>query len=336
MEVFSVRLWCHQDGVCSLFSYYVRHHGVFRHFLLLLCGDVSLNPGPFKYPCTVCRKCVRSNQHALQFDRCQLWSHIACVRVGHDFYAELQDKSEFSWQCPSCLFSVLPSFDVCDDLQSVNNQCTDSHNDSKVTPDDMNDKDSILLVLKDNPSGLRIVHHNVQGLCSKSDELSLWFSNCVKTATIFCFTEVWLRPGSPDVTVPGYTVYTTPMLCCPSKASSYLPGSCLIISNDLAVERSPICEKLEQSCRLLNIVCCYVTCKHTRLFVMAVYRSPSTDVKEGLTELTSLFNEICFLSENIVVVGDFNIDLLTPTAIQAQYVDLLTDCSMVQHLSDPS
>ena len=53
----------------------------------------------------------------------------------------------------------------------------------------MNDKNSILLVLKDNPSGVRIVHHNIQGLCSKFDELSLWFSNRVKTATIFALLK---------------------------------------------------------------------------------------------------------------------------------------------------
>ena len=112
VEAFSVGLRCHQVGVRPLFSYYARHHGVLRYFLLLLCGDVSLNPGPVRYPCTVCSKCVRSNQRALQCDMCQLWSHLTCVGVDRDFYAELQEKSEFSWQCPSCLFSVLPSNDI--------------------------------------------------------------------------------------------------------------------------------------------------------------------------------------------------------------------------------
>ena len=115
VETFSVG----QNGFRPLFSYYARHHGVFWHFMLLLCGDVSLNPGPFKYLYTICRRWVRSNLCALQCDRCQLWSHITYVCVDHDFYAELQDKSEISWLCLSCLFSVLPSFDVCDDLQSV-------------------------------------------------------------------------------------------------------------------------------------------------------------------------------------------------------------------------
>jgi len=37
--------------------------------LLLLCGDISINPGPTKYPCTVCLKSVK----AVLCDSCQLW-----------------------------------------------------------------------------------------------------------------------------------------------------------------------------------------------------------------------------------------------------------------------
>jgi len=90
----------------------LRHCGILHCYLLILSGDVSLNPGPFKHPCTVCSKCVRSNQKALECDGCQMWAHIGCVGVSKKLYSELEAKSQFSWHCPTCLFSELPNVDV--------------------------------------------------------------------------------------------------------------------------------------------------------------------------------------------------------------------------------
>ena len=49
------------------------------YFLLLLCGNVSTNPGPVQYPCTVCSQCVKSNQRGVLCDSCGKWSHTRCV-----------------------------------------------------------------------------------------------------------------------------------------------------------------------------------------------------------------------------------------------------------------
>ena len=86
---------------------------------LLLSGDVSTNPGPVKFPCTVSSLSVKRRDKALQCDGCQLWSHIQCVGITNILYQELQDRAEFSWQCPSCLFSALSSFEACEDSFDV-------------------------------------------------------------------------------------------------------------------------------------------------------------------------------------------------------------------------
>lgn len=54
-------------------------YGETFHCLLLLCGDISPNPGPLRYPCTVCGKSVRSNQRGLLCDSCGKWSHAVCT-----------------------------------------------------------------------------------------------------------------------------------------------------------------------------------------------------------------------------------------------------------------
>ena len=44
-------------------------YGETFHCLLLLCGDISPNPGPFvNYPCAVCGKSVRMSQKGLLCD----------------------------------------------------------------------------------------------------------------------------------------------------------------------------------------------------------------------------------------------------------------------------
>ena len=49
--------------------------------LLLLSGDIHLNPGPVKYPCGICSKPVKINQRGIQCDFCDKWHHIRCMNM---------------------------------------------------------------------------------------------------------------------------------------------------------------------------------------------------------------------------------------------------------------
>jgi len=129
--------------------------------LFLLSGDISMNPGPIQYPCTVCHKSVNSNHKAVQCDDCQLWSHIRCVSTGDSMYQKPQDATDFSWQC-LCLFSELPNVDVIDNILP-SSFSTDSNSISLVGD-----------VLYTSFSGI----HNSSGLHSKMDDLASWFSVC--------------------------------------------------------------------------------------------------------------------------------------------------------------
>ena len=42
------------------------------HIFILLSGDIATNPGPIRFPCGSCAKPVRSNQHGLQCDDCDM------------------------------------------------------------------------------------------------------------------------------------------------------------------------------------------------------------------------------------------------------------------------
>ena len=95
------------------------------YYVILLCGDVAFNPGPIRWPCTVCGKCIKSNHKALLCDLCDKWSHILCGGVSEIRYRELSEATEdFNWHCPSCLFEQLPCFNLSnsnihDDLSDI-------------------------------------------------------------------------------------------------------------------------------------------------------------------------------------------------------------------------
>ena len=76
--------------------------------LLVLSGDIEVNPGPIRHPCTICSKCVRSNQRAVLCCKCDLWTHAKCCGVSISEYQSLSDREDDSWMCPGCLMAELP------------------------------------------------------------------------------------------------------------------------------------------------------------------------------------------------------------------------------------
>ena len=73
--------------------------------LLLLAGDVAMNPGPFRFPCCVCAHPVRSDQRGIECDNCRQWCRTSCGDVDNYQYQEMMESENFSWCCPSCLLS---------------------------------------------------------------------------------------------------------------------------------------------------------------------------------------------------------------------------------------
>ena len=91
---------------------------------LLLCRDVSLNPGPVKYLCGICDQSVKSNQRGIQCDYCDTWFHVNCINLNPIIYEALANTSCI-WECDQCGFpnfssSLLSSLSSLDSLQSSN------------------------------------------------------------------------------------------------------------------------------------------------------------------------------------------------------------------------
>ena len=72
-------------------------------FLVVLAGDVSLNPGPETDHCALCTKGCRKNQRAVQCDECDRWFHAKCINMNHHEYLDISALAAYR-SCMDCLF----------------------------------------------------------------------------------------------------------------------------------------------------------------------------------------------------------------------------------------
>ena len=78
--------------------------------LLLLCGDISLNPGPSDvFPCGVCSTEVLDDAAAVCCDSCDCWIHVSCdpSLSMEDYHHMLSNPSTDPWFCFCCQACVL-------------------------------------------------------------------------------------------------------------------------------------------------------------------------------------------------------------------------------------
>ena len=87
---------------------------------------------------------------------------------------------------------------------------------------------------------------------------------------------------------------------------------------------------------MLNVSCCLISCKHHRIVVASVYRSPSVRCVDVISELQSIFLQLSSCAQHVILAGDFNIDLLSSSNMKSQYCDILTDFHVTQHILEPS
>jgi len=72
--------------------------------LLMIGGDVQMNPGPKAstiYPCGPCELKVSWAHRAVCCDECSLWYHKSCIEMCTPDYEQLQN-SNVSWLCCKC------------------------------------------------------------------------------------------------------------------------------------------------------------------------------------------------------------------------------------------
>ena len=148
----------HNFTLLALSKTKLRNYSHFFKFMLILSGDISLNPSP-SIPCSICTKKV--NKRSLQCETCLTRTHKMCIDNGFGQ----------NYRCKDCLIpnqspapDELPFPDV--GIDHDPNKSLDFNCIAQNLPDINNWK-----MFKQR--GLHFIHLNINSLLPKIDELRL-------------------------------------------------------------------------------------------------------------------------------------------------------------------
>lgn len=154
--------------------------------------------------------------------------------------------------------------------------------------------------------GLTILHVNVQSLRNKVGQLEVLLQS--KHADIICINEHWLQEEEIPFYVPQN--FTLASYYCRSRPLSH-GGSSILLSNSLEFESINITNYC------LNLVCeaSAVKLPQYNLVIISLYRTPDSNANVFIQSTEKLLHFIisCKKNKNIILTGDFNIDIIKST-----------------------
>jgi len=164
--------------------------------------------------------------------------------------------------------------------------------------------------------GVRLIHHNVQGLDSKLADIIQWLHFGYQLPIILCCSEMLLTNDDPVPRFDGFVSFCLPMLQHTVGSRKYFPGSTI---KCLCPEHPPICDEIEHLCSSVDVCCCFATSKYHRIAIVSVYCSPSVPFTILILEFSSV---LVMLSSNayLLIGGDFHVSLLFSGDMTNEYI----------------
>ena len=296
-------------------------HRSFFQFLIILSGDVSLNPGPVRHPCSSCLKPVAKNHRAILCDNCDLWAHIKCETISTKIYAEMANSNkQLNFICSSCILNQLPfpeGFMIIDEESQV----TSTQKDFSFLDDDMDE-------LK-TTRGLKIAHLNTNGLLSKLDYLKIMLNGTF--FDIFAVSETKLDANILDdeIKIDGYVSYRL-------DRNRHGGGVLFYVNNQL--ESHLLKHLTDSKYESLWIKVCLDKTKP--IFLSVVYRPPSKGSDLESTDQLCAYLKECDSKlpqiKEVFICGDFNCNMMSRYALSSKIKDLCSSLSLKQLIEEPT
>ncbi|XP_048586113.1 uncharacterized protein LOC125568277 [Nematostella vectensis] len=318
--------------------------------LLLLGGDIQLNPGPkLKFPCGSCNKPVKSNQKGIQCDNCNLWYHTRCCSINDDLYYTLT-ASSCTWLCVSCGF---PSFSSSlFESSSIELQNSFSSLDS-LHQDTQNISSSTIRSPETSP--LDSSSRNSSNTRKQSKEkLTGMILNCngLKGTDHITKFQALINLHDPDFIlgtesklchdISTYSIFSQNYSVFRRDRNKFEGGVFQAIKSDLVCTEEPDfevdnCEIIWTSLKLAN---------RKSIYMSSYYRPPNqpSDAIDNLNEsIRRVFNKVKNFP-NIIIGGDFNLGDIewnssapTPTnpataSLHQKFLQTIDDFSLSQHV----
>ena len=194
---------------------------------------------------------------------------------------------------------------VLNDTMKLDN--TECFSDNYNCENDYYYEDHLMKMLKstrcENPTNLIIAHVNVNSIKTKFE----YFHDILRKGLldILCITETKL-----DNTYADALFRCTGFKCYRKDRSSSSGGMLVYIREDIPHNRLEKCEINDQSCHFENVLFQFQT-KNSKFKLACVYKNPRVPSGKFLQLSSQFLDAMTLDGDEIVMLGDFNIDMLT-------------------------
>ena len=278
-----------------------KNHATFCKFLLLLSGDIEINPGP-EYPCNVCQKNISLRHRVLCCKRCDTWVHKKCANISEHRYKSIKNKEDgFYFDCGKCNYTE--EFPFFQEEYLEESFLIDSNDEENIL--DLKEIDMF------QQRGLHFIHLNINSILPKIDELRLIAAKT--NAAVIGITESKIDESVLDgeIRIDGYI---------PVRKDRNRQGGGVVcyIRQDIPFN------KIEIQCPNIEHIFLDIFLPKTKPILIGIlYRPPKQ--RGFLNTLSTALGNIPNLnSREIHILGDININLIyhgqkTPMGIKKYY-----------------
>ena len=269
--------------------------------------------------CRSCHKEVKQSQQAICCDTCQQWIHRSCSDMNGRRYNECRKLTHFQWTCNKCR---------CDEVE-----ITDKVNLAALKPSQLPEE---LSGIKSSKKELVIIHLNCRSILNKPEELDHIIQET--DADVIALTETWMDSSVPQQAyIPeGYCIIRK------DRSQNFKQkygkngggGIAILHKEQIKVERKKyLTDDTEEIL--------WVQIKMKESFMLGViYRSEYTDVikeTEGESKLEENIRKATEISNNLIVTGDFNIDMSDKESKDTQTLtNLYNSYGLQQYIKKPT
>ena len=284
---------------------------------LLISGDIELNPGPIlRSKCPVCVECNVKIISKI--------SAISCILCNNLLHTKCKPSIYHDNVCSNCHTNI-PFID-----HSLNSSTTSftSSNDSLSS----NLSSPIKLLQSNNTKHLKIMHFNIRSLYQNIDHLKEYLTAYNYSPDIILLSETWLKlklnSRLTSISIPNYTFISSP------RDWSKGGGVGIYIKHGITFNKiHALSKNLPKTFEhlLINVK---GKSANSRVIVGVVYRPPNsnTDWFEHFQTLHQAL--LSYRTNNFILGGDFNINLLHTNTLSSTFSNILTSLDLKQTISE--
>ena len=156
-------------------------------------------------------------------------------------------------------------------------------------------------VISNNSQKLNVLHLNARSIVNKMDDLCSLISETAIMWHAIAVSESWISQSiQSNFNIPGYQAFH----CCRPAGTG--GGSAIYAASQL----SP-CQLHNPPFTTAEVVCVQIKSKNQRIVICQIYRPPSSDKHQFITELEQCLIWLHKMNTTALITGDFNFDLFS-------------------------